>query len=674
MALLTRVEEALLAQRGYLFPWVPVCLAVGIGGYFALRIEPPLALLPYLAGGLIVLAAAAWRRPAAWTPLAWGMILVMLGLSLASARAHLVERPVLGWRYYGPVEGRVIGIDRSGSGALRILLDKVVLADLEPSKTPERVRISLHGEAGSAPWAGARVIVTAHLAPPGGPVEPGGFDFQRHAWFLKLGGVGYARTPLLIWAPSGGEKPVFRARMALSQRVQEQLPGETGAFAAAIMTGDRAGIGQNTLEALRASNLAHLLAISGLHMGLLAGFVFAVFRIGFSIVPWVGLRLPAKKLSALMALTVAAGYLALSGGNVATERAFVMVGVALLAVMADRRVISLRAVATAAIVVLILRPEALLSPGFQMSFAATTALVAVFAWLRERDIGLGPAWLRPVTAVVISSAVAGAATAPIGAAHFNQIAHFGLVANLLSVPLMGVLVMPAMVLAAVLMPLGLEAPPLWIVGQGLGWILGVAHRVAEMEGARGAIQSPDWRVLPLMAGGFVLIVLWQGRLRFAGLAPVAAALVLWALTPRPVILIAEEGALVGLASPSGRALSKPRGSGFVALNWLENDGDAADQVTAAARWPEAVLAAPIKLRHVTGARAVESVACRKGDVIVANRAVPDGLDCEVFDPERLRGSGAVAFYPGGTGLPLKMTTAREITGDRLWTGRRKRDQ
>ena len=161
-----------------------------------------------------------------------------------------------------------------------------------------------------------------------------------------------------------------------------------------------------------------------------------------------------------MALLLAAGYLALSGGNVATERAFVMVAV-VLAVMLDRRAFSLRAVAVAAVVLLVLRPEALLGPGFQMSFAATTALVAVFGWLRDRPGALGPRWLRPVSALVISSAVAGAATAPVAAAHFNQIAHFGLIANLLSVPLMGVVVMPAALAAAALMPLGPAcAPPL----------------------------------------------------------------------------------------------------------------------------------------------------------------------------------------------------------------------
>lgn len=656
-------ELALARQRGHLFTWVPVCLAVGIGAYFGLRTEPPAWIWPYVVAGIFALALAAVLLRSAWSALPWALTLMALGSCLAAARAHLVEGPVLGWRYYGPVEGRVVGIDRSSSDAMRITLEEVVLPGVDPVKRPERVRISLHGSEEVAPGAGERVMVTAHLGPPGGPVEPGGFDFRRHAWFQKLGAVGYARTPLLRVA-AAEEMTVLRARMALSARVKAGLDGETGAFAAAIMTGDRSTMSRETLADLRATNLAHLLAISGLHMGFLTGFVFVALRLSMNAWPALGLRIPVKKIAAVGALCAAAGYLALSGGNVATERAFVMAAVALLAVIADRRVISLRSVALAALIVLLLRPEALLGPGFQMSFAATAALVAVFSLLRDYRVDLGPRWFRPMAAMAISSAVAGAATLPIGAAHFNQVAHFGLVANLASVPLMGVLVIPSAVMAAVLMPFGLEALALWLMGLGLDWILGVAAVVAEMEGTRGAVPSPDWRVLPLMGIGFAVLLLWQGRSRFAGVVPVAVGLVLWVTTPRPDLLIAETGSLVGVMAQEGRALSKPRGSGFIALNWLENDGDPATQEQAAKRWQVAAL--PTGFRHVTGKRAVEALSCKAGELIVTNRRPPEGLPCAIYDPERLRKSGALALYWQASDAPPKIVSARDITGTRLW--------
>ena len=660
--------DAWLAQRGHLFAWVPVCLGLGVGIYFALGWEPRAQHYGAL-GALGLTGVIVIRWLGVWAPFVWAFVLVALGFSLAGLRGHQVAAPVMGWRYYGPIEGRIVEMDRSASDALRLTLDRVVLADVAPDRTPARVRVSLHGEQGFiTPKPGLVVILTGHLSPPGGPVEPGGFDFQRHAWFHGLGAVGYTRTPVLTLEPPGEGLWLFKARMALSQRVQSGLPGEAGAFAATIMTGDRSGIGQDALRALRVSNLAHLLAISGLHMGLLAGFVFATLRLVFAMVPALGLRVPAKKLSALGALGAAAVYLGLSGGNVATERAFVMAAVALVAVMADRRVLSLRAVAVAAVIVLALRPEALLGPGFQMSFAATTALVAVFGWLRDAKVSMGPRWLRPVVAVVVSSAVAGAATAPVAAAHFNQFAHYGLVANLLSVPLMGVLVMPAAVLAACLMPIGMEGIALWFMGLGLEWILGVAHWVSGLNGARGTVISPAPEVLPLMAFGALVVVLWQGRARWLGLGPAVLSVALWMQAARPDVLIADNGSLIGVLTEQGRALNRARGSGFVAMNWLENDGVALDQEAAADLWQRAQAPVPIiPVRGKRGAAAFQG--CDRGDWVVMNTvpqqgSVFNGLPCRVVHPETLRHTGALALYKDGDGL--REVSARQITGARLW--------
>ena len=416
-----------LCSVGY--PYSSRLASVGI---LAFTWEPAGIVLGRIAVAALFLAAFARGLPEAARPFAMAAMLIAVGFLLAAARSHSVAGPVLEFRYYGAVEGRIVAIDRSQSDALRITLDRVVLDRVPPDRTPHRVRLSLHGDrsADIALEPGLQVMITGHLSGPSGPVEPGGFDFQRHAWFIRLGAVGYARTPLMGVAEPLGGLGVFRLRMAASERIQDVLGGDVGGFAAAITTGDRSAISQSALDHLRASNLAHLLAISGLHMGLMSGVVFAALRLAFALVPPLVLRVPARSIAAGGALIAAAGYLALSGGNVATQRAFVMVAVALCALMIGRRAISLRGVAIAATIVLVLRPEALMGPGFQMSFAATTALVAVFGWIREGQVPLGPDWLKPVSAVVISSAVAGIATAPIAAAHFNTIAQYGLLANL----------------------------------------------------------------------------------------------------------------------------------------------------------------------------------------------------------------------------------------------------
>ncbi|WP_226621435.1 ComEC/Rec2 family competence protein [Alloyangia pacifica] len=670
-----RGRAALAAQRGHLFVWAPVCLGAGIGVYFSLPVEPPEAALlaAGVCGCLLLVGARLWSG--GWSAPGIGLGLLLLGLALAGARAHHVAAPQLGFRHYGPIEGRVIAMDRSASDVPRLTLDHVRLLRLAPERTPQRVRVALHG----APELQARtldlsvgqtVALTGHLMAPGGPVEPGGFDFRRNAWFARIGAVGYSRTPVVLVAPAQGGQWLVRARMALSARVQAKLPGEIGAFAAALMTGDRSAMGQDTRDALRHTNLAHLLAISGLHMGLLSGFVFGAARLLLLLAPRSRHHWPGKKIAAIVALLAAAGYLALSGGNVATQRAFIMVAVMLGAVLADLRALSLRAVALAALLLLVLRPEALLGPGFQMSFAATTALVCVFGALRAQTPL--PRWARPALALLLSSAVASAATAPFSMAHFNMVSRYGLLANLLAVPAMGLLAVPMAVLAALLMPLGLDGLALQGMALGLRWILAVAQEVASWDAALGHVVAPTGAVLPLIALGGLFVMLWQGLGRWAGLIPLALGVFLWSKTERPSILISQSGALVGVMTERGRALSREVGEGFTAKLWLENDGQPADQAAAAALWPGAVSrlrraqVAQTEVLHVSGTRAAATISgCDGAALLVSNVPLPAPPGCEVFDPDRLKTTGAVAFQRGPGGLQMQVSRR---SPPRLWEG------
>jgi len=672
----------LLSQRGSLVLWVPVCLGGGIGWYFSLATEPDTSfwISLSLAGvGLFVLSRLV---PLSAAPLCIAAAVVIAGMGLAKAHTEWRSAPLLGFRYYGPIEGQVVGIDRSASDAVRLTLEAVRLDGVTPARTPLRVRVSLHGDQPlPAILPGDHVVLTGHLSPPAGPAEPGGFDFQRHAYFLGIGAVGYTRTPVLRSAPPSVGGPghwVFIQRMTMSAAIQRMLPGETGAFAAAILTGDRSGMGQDTLQALRDSNLAHLLAISGLHMGLLTGVVFTVVRAMGAAISTVALRWPLKKIAAVAAVLAGAGYLALSGGNVATERAFIMASVFFGAVMLDRRALTLRAVAIAATIVLLLRPDALTGPGFQMSFAATTALVAVFRAVRTLDLRRLPKWARPVLFLVISSLVAGLATAPFAAAHFNRIAHYGLIANLASVPLMGILVMPAAVLAACLAPFGFAWVGLSLMAIGLDWILWVAQTVAAQEGSVGMVASPDGIVLPMLTLGALWGVIWRGRARVLGLPVVTSAFVAWAMTERPSVLVADTGALIGWMGPNGRVLSRPTGNGFVAEVWLENDGDPSSQPDAAARagFMETGNMASLHVEgwdilQVRGSRALDELEdCGGADVLIATTVDETQRTCEVFDLRRLRSSGSLALMVQSNG-DLKVVTSASRSGLRPWTGSRR---
>ncbi|MBU2888517.1 ComEC/Rec2 family competence protein [Celeribacter halophilus] len=659
-------------QHGRLFLWLPVCFAVGIGLFFAQSLEPSRVLLWALAGAGALALLALRRMPPRAAPLLIAVVAVICGFVNAGLRTHLVAEPVLGFRYYGPVEGRVIKIDRSASDALRLTLDEVVLRDVSPERVPARVRVSLHGRQDFvSPAPGMRLAMTAHLSPPPGPTEPGGFDFQRMAWFDRLGAVGYTRVPVLRVAESDPTPLlwVHQLRQSLSTALQSRLSGQIGAFSAAILTGDRSGISLGTAEALRGANLSHLLAISGLHMGLLTGAVFYALRLMLAMIPGAALTWPIKKIAAAGALAAGGFYLALSGFNVATERAFVMVSVMLVAVLLDRQAISLRAVALAALILLLIQPEVLPEPGFQMSFAATTALVAVFSIVRRMSLMTRwPRWLRGLATVVLSSAVAGIATAPVAAAHFNRISDYGLIANVTAVPVMGAVVMPSAVLALLLTPFGLQGLALAVMGQGIRWILFVAGTVSSWEGAVSRIAAPPPATLPLIALGGVFVILWRGRWQVLGVLPVAAGFLLWALHERPALLVSDDGGLVGRFSAEGRALSKPKGAGFAARVWLENDGDRPDQARAAARPMPPLDVAGVRIKHVTGRGWQEAAqtACRHADLVIVNKvwegARPE--PCLVIDLAVLRQSGALAFREERGALWLD--TAYGVAGARYW--------
>ena len=666
---------ALQTARGTLFPWIAVLIGCGIGLWFSVAQEPgpgsySLAAL-LLVGGLALAAKVELARP-----LGLALAAVAAGWLAAGYRAHSLDAPMLAFRYYGPVEGRIVEIDRSQSDALRLTLDQVVLQEVAAEDTPARVRVSLQGEQSwLIPTPGQVVILTANLAAPEGPVEPGAFDFRRMAFFDQLGAVGYTRTPvLLLEEPTGGALPIDRLRRWLTQGMLAHMDGQAGAFAAGAMTGDRSAITEETVQALRDSSLAHLLAISGMNMAFLTAFVFALLRYGLALVPYVALRVNTKKVAAVVSLCVALFYLLLSGANVATERAFIMIAVMLGAVLLDRRSLTLRSVAVAATILLLAKPERLLEPGFQMSFAATIALIVGFGALdgsiyRERV----PRLLMPIFTLVQSSLIGGLSTAPYAAAHFNRFTDYGLLANLLTVPVMGAAIMPAGALAALLAPLGLAALPRWVMEQGARWILFVAHWIAGLEGAVTAIPAPGPFVLPLFTMGAIWLILWRGRGQSLGLLPVIASLVLWITADRPVLLVSGDGKLLGLQGSEGRALSAPKGGGFAAENWLQNDGDLAPQAEAANR---AGFDGPkgerwFNLGHLRAvalmgkeAEAKLAEMCAAADlVILAGKAQSPPRDCPLIDQSTLSATGPLAFWSGEDGLRIEPTKG----AGRLWS-------
>jgi competence protein ComEC len=363
-------------------------------------------------------------------------------------------------------------------------------------------------------------------------------------------------------------------------------PGEAGAVAAALLVGERSALSTETNNDLRISGLYHILSISGLHMMLIAGVTFFVVRGLLALSPSLALRRPIRKWAAVAALVVLSAYFALSGGGPATVRSYVMALIIFGAILVDRPAISMRNLAIAAFVVLALAPEGVVEPGFQMSFAAVAALIATWEFWRshraerltEDDVVPG-FWLirlagKAVAGVAVTTLVAGFATSPFAAYHFERIATYSLLGNLLAAPLVSAIIMPFGLLSLVLMPLGLEALPLTVMAWGIEMLLGVARFVASIPGAQVGAPSIAPVCLLLIAAGMVWLCLWRRRWRLFGLAPIALALALIpVLIDPPDILVAPSGTAVAVRDSAGvLRVSGARAGSYVVGQLFDEEG------------------------------------------------------------------------------------------------------
>jgi competence protein ComEC len=482
-----------------------------------------------------------------------------------------------------------LSLSGKSDGAVKIVIAPSSIQYLDQSQLPERVRVSLKGQTADL-RPGQRVRLKAMLSPPPEPVLPGTFDFARAAWFEGVGASGFSRGKPEILAPSEPKTlietwsvAVADWRFTVADRIRKALPGVEGTIAAALIAGDRGFIPEDDLDALRDSSLAHMLSISGLHMAIIGLGLFGFVRLVLALLPRIALRTNTKKLAAAIALTGTFLYLILSGSSVPAIRSFMMIGLMFVAVMVDRPAITMRTVALAGALILLVAPESLLDPSFQMSFGAVVALVAAHEalvhWREERGTPLVPPGIvvRGATYVggaALTSLVAGLATAPFAAFHFSRFATYGMAANVLSMPVMGFVVMPLGAAALLLMPFGLEAYALEPMGWGIRIVLEIAHWVADWPGA--VVAAPAWPLGALLLSvlGGLWLTIWRGSWRLLGLVPVLFA-ILWSLVaPTPDIIIDSEGKNIAILGQEGRYQLYDDVPKFEVERWLERVGDA----------------------------------------------------------------------------------------------------
>ncbi|WP_181701822.1 ComEC/Rec2 family competence protein [Chthonobacter albigriseus] len=577
-------------RRGFL--WLPVLFATAAGIRLEWMIGPAPA--PVLLVMMVAAAAALAlrRRGGLAAALATLALVAAAGVLAADCAAAWADAPRLLRQRTATIFGHVETVeDRAGRG-LRLIL-RVHAMDPAPGEgTPKRVRVTVRG-LDAPPVVGAPLRMLARLSPPTAPLVPGGYDFARAAWFERIGAVGFSLGAPVLWSDAPDLPrdlatwgPVERLRQHVSARVREIVPGDSGAIAAALLVGDRGAIDDDTDEAMRTSGLSHILSISGLHMALVSASLFLLVRFVLAAIPPIALRYPVKQWAALAALAGNAGYLLVSGMGVPAERSAIMVGLGLVAIIADRKPFSLRVVAVSAFVVFALSPSAVLEPGAQMSFASVVALIAGYEALsarmgRTRDSG-DISWIVRVTgkvalwigASLLTSLIAGLATFPIALYHFNRVAPLGLVANLAATPLVTFLIMPMAVVTAIAMPLGLERLPLTLMGWGIDGLVLIAEQVAAWTPRGGTFgRPPVIAVLAMVAGGLWLC-LWTGRQRLAGLPAIALGLALVPFATLPHVIVDGEGRRALVTLPDGTIRILGDADDFQTEIWLAVLGDA----------------------------------------------------------------------------------------------------
>lgn len=558
-----------------------VFAAMGMAAYFSLPFEPPFGLLALILAFIALCTYWVSRRETddGLDTLLTAVLLLTAGLFWSSVQTQRANPNPLTYEQRLDVTGYVSAID--DRGAMRRLRIEIEALDTIPvSGAPKAIRIRV-GRAFSDLKIGDKIKLPVVAGPLPGPVVPNGYDPARRGYYDGLAGSGFAIANAerasfdLSWrAQCAITMAQFRSKLA--EAIISQAPEETAGLQAALLTGIRDYIPEDQTAALRASGLAHILAISGLHMGMVAFGVFAVFSFSLALIePW-SRRRDMRKPAAVMAMIVATGYLLLSGGSVATQRAFIMVSIAFLAVIFDRRALSMRSVAVAALLTLLIRPEAITSVGFQMSFAAVAALIAAYRFWQDRrpqvrTRGLRKRFVDFYGSLAMTSTIAGFATAGFALFHFGRVANYGLLGNLAAMSVFPA-VMACGLISLTLMPLGLAEPMLALMGYLISFMIKIAHWVANLPGAVGHVKSSTPWVLGVYGLGFVVACFGSRASLLGGAALMAAGLIGWGLTPLDDLRVTDTGR-VSLITEQGGVTSSLRADRYGRERFAQAKGD-----------------------------------------------------------------------------------------------------
>lgn len=676
-----QIELWLEAERDQLPLWLPVGIAIGIAAWFGLPNAPAWRVFLGSAALGAVVAFFLARGGRAGHAVSCLFFAALLGCGLAWARSERVAAPVLDRPVVATMTARINAVSKlPAKQKVRLLL----APEAQPALPPQ-IRVSLDDKdvpAGAVP--GARVALRARLVPPPPPLLPGSYDFARVAWFQKIGATGKSLGParLIAAAPGGGGFVAWLSaqRARLTAHIQTRLAGSEGGVAAAFVTGDVGAIDEADAEAFRQSGLAHLLSISGLHVtAVIAATMLLTLRL-LALSQWLALRAPLLLIAAGVGALAGIGYTLLSGAEVPTIRSCVAALLVLAGIALGREAMTLRLVATGALIVLLVWPEALVGPSFQLSFAAVTSIIAfhehprVRAWVAKREEGWPRRLLREVAILLATGLLVELALMPIAAYHFHRAGIYGAFANIIAIPLTTFIIMPLEALALLLDGVGLGGPVWWITGKVLALLIGLARHVSGLPGAVAALPSMPLGAFLLMVAGGLWLALWRTPVRRIGALPLLIGAAWALLTPAPDVLITGDGKHLAIRTPDGALhLLRPRAGDYVRDQLGEGSGVKAEaldlDVLPTARCTRDVCLASIsrggRSWHLLATRSpymldlneVKS-ACAWADIAVSDRRLP-----RTCVPRWLKLDRVMLAQTGGVAIDLTRAKLRTVRAD-----------
>lgn len=664
-----KITDIFYAERERWFSWISVLFGMGIGIYFGLSKEPSLWYTLGIIEAFILIAILLRHSREALLFLSIPAI-VLLGFTYIQLdAAYIAKTPRLEGEKAIYVQGQITNVDYNSKQRQRITLEK--MQDFAGDEIKGSYKITLMPYAsGKTFQVGECVELAAKVMPPYPTTMVGGYQFDRKTFFDKINGTGYSLSRVFV-VPCGksqtADKSVIEEiRNKIVKRIESVLPQDEAGIASALIAGVRNGISQKITNNYRDSGLAHFLSISGLHMSMLAGFMFLLVRYGVVLIPSLALRYDSKKIAAVFAVVMSFVYLLISGYSVPTQRAFLMTLIFLIGVMISRRSISMRTISWAALCVLMVSPVALITPSFQMSFAAVVALIAFYESCRNyvqiklTDKNIFKIVLVYLFGIVVSDFIASIATLPYSIYHFNRVAVYTSLGNLLAGPIIGLWIMPFVLISMLLMPLGLDYIPLKILGYGIHWVNEITAYVSALPHAGVPVMSmPMWGLIAITLGGLWLC-LWQRKWRHLGWIGIVIGSLSLCLAQTPDVLIDNTGKAIAIKDKAGNIVILPsRGKSFIKNIWQEKTSS-----------PKLTEKEKKKLSKIWKGKeedkswldlSCDKISCTYKNKVKIIKGKGLELNNQAFDHES---SGGASIYLDGSHITIH--TVRDYTGYRYW--------